>query len=584
MRTHWWAITLLPLVVLIMASSCGIHANVPSQLASDIRSTATPAPVVTPDAGGAPAAQSSPALPFYGIQFVPLAELPQVRALGFDLVLTDFTYDAAPTEWVTYLDTAWSLNMRVIPWLWPEGWTLDRQTGVWTIDTTAQRFLETIARHPATFAVYALHEPYWMECDTCGYTTAEQQALYRAIKQIAPVLIYSEINGLTFWAEATPEKAIASGVCDYCQTTFYPLLTNGRYLRDELITQIQREIATLQRLAPESRLIWTMPAFEYHEDDLRMPTSDEMWDYASLVYSRPEISGAWWYMWRWDNDLYSSYLALHPELHPTVRKIADDIVALRRSKATSAFLPPVAHQTHRLLPQHVRWQIQYTGELQTDVDVDVFNLDLFDAPSEAIAMLYQRGVFVMCYFSAGSYENWRPDAPSFPAEVLGKDMEGWPGEQWLDIRRIDLLAPIMEARLDLARSKGCHGVDPDNVNGYTNNTGFPLAAEDQKRYNIFLAKAAHQRGLLVGLKNNLEQIPELVTHFDWVLNEECFSYGECDALLPFLRAGKPVFVVEYELNPSAFCPQAVQMNFNALRKNWELDAYRIDCRKWSANP
>ncbi|MDW8350900.1 MAG: endo alpha-1,4 polygalactosaminidase [Anaerolineae bacterium] len=567
------------LAILIMVSSCTAWPNMRDQLtASDDRPAAVSTPAATANAEGRTASEPTPALPFYGIQYVPLSELPQVRALGFDMVLTDFAYDADPAEWVTYLDTAWSLGMRVIPWLWPEGWKLNRQTGVWTIDATARRFLETVAGHPATFAVYALHEPYWMECDTCGYTTAEQQALYRAIKQIAPVPIYSEINGIAFWAEATPEKAIAPGVCDYCQTAFYPFINDGRYLRDELIALIQREIATLQRLAPESRLIWTMPAFEYHEDALRMPTSAEMWDYARLVYGRAEISGAWWYMWRWDNDLYSSYLALHPTLHPTVRKIADEIVAPRRgSRATSVFLPLVVHR--RPLPQHARWQIQYTGEIQTDLEVDVFNLDLFDAPSEAIATLHRKGVFVMCYFSAGSYESWRPDAPAFPAEVLGKDMQGWHGEKWLDIRRIDLLAPIMEARLDLAVRKGCDGVDPDNVNGYTNDTGFPLTADDQRRYNLFLAHAAHRRGLLVGLKNDLEQVSELVGHFDWIINEECFSFGECERLLPFVQAGKPVFVIEYELEPSDFCRQALQMGFNALRKHWALDAYRVDCRE-----
>ncbi len=251
---------------------------------------------------------------------------------------------------------------------------------------------------------------------------------------------------------------------------------------------------------------------------------------------------------------------------------------------TQTFLPIVTSQSPRPLPQQARWQIQYTGELKTDLEVDVFNLDLFDTPSETIAKLHQRNVFVMCYFSAGSYENWRVDASRFPSEVLGKDMTGWQGERWLDIRRIDLLAPLMQDRLDLALSKGCDGVDPDNVNGYTQDTGFPLTAADQLRYNIFLAEAAHQRGLLVGLKNDLEQIPQLLAYFDWMLNEECFSYGECDLLLPFVQAGKPVFVIEYELEPADFCPQALQMNFNALRKNWQLDAYRVDCREWSENP
>ena len=251
--------------------------------------------------------------------------------------------------------------------------------------------------------------------------------------------------------------------------------------------------------------------------------------------------------------------------------------------AAATTVSSTSHQSH-VLPQQIRWQIQYTGEIQTGLEVNVFNLDLFETSSEIMAMLHQDGVFVMCYFSAGSYEEWRPDAHSFPQGILGKDMKGWPGEKWLDIRRTDLLAPIMEARLDLAVGKGCDGVDPDNVNGYSNETGFPLTASDQERYNIFLAEAAHQRGLLVGLKNDLEQIPELVSYFDWIINEECFSYGECELLLPFVQASKPVLVIEYELDPSDFCPQALQMNFNALLKNWDLDADMVDCREWSANP
>lgn len=280
------------------------------------------------------------------------------------------------------------------------------------------------------------------------------------------------------------------------------------------------------------------------------------------------------------STITSPVLSPQPPFDPT-----PTLKAVATSPMThTLFLPLVVRAYPRSLSQQVRWQIQYTGVIQTNLDVDVFNLDLFDTSLETIRTLHQRGVFVMCYFSAGSYEDWRPDASSFPHEVLGNDLEGWPGEKWLDIRRIDLLAPIMEARLDVALGKGCDGVDPDNVNGYANDTGFPLTADDQKRYNLFLAEEAHRRGLLVGLKNDLEQIPELVPYFDWVLNEECFSYDECDMLLPFLQAGKPVFVIEYELAPSEFCPQAVQMNFNALHKHWELDAYRLDCREWLALP
>jgi hypothetical protein len=229
------------------------------------------------------------------------------------------------------------------------------------------------------------------------------------------------------------------------------------------------------------------------------------------------------------------------------------------------------------LPLNVSWQIQYLGEMDYSLDVDVYNLDLYDTDPAVISQLHERGIFVMCYFSGGSYEDWRIDADQFPAEVLGNDMEGWEGEIWLDIRRIDLLSPIMGARLDLALEKKCDGVDPDNLNGYKNETGFPLTGADQAAYNIYLSTAAHARGLSIGLKNDLGQIPEMVPYFDWVINEQCFFYEECHLLLPFIEAGKPVFVIEYDLSPQEFCQQARELNFNALHKNLELDAYRSAC-------
>ena len=100
--------------------------------------------------------------------------------------------------------------------------------------------------------------------------------------------------------------------------------------------------------------------------------------------------------------------------------------------------------------------------------------------------------------SAGTFENWRPDASSFPASVRGKS-NGWPGEKWLDIRQIAVLGPIMGARMDWAVSKHCDGIEPDNVDGYTDSTGFPLTAQDQLLYNRMLASEAHQRNLSVGL-------------------------------------------------------------------------------------
>jgi hypothetical protein len=223
------------------------------------------------------------------------------------------------------------------------------------------------------------------------------------------------------------------------------------------------------------------------------------------------------------------------------------------------------------------WQWQLTGTIDLSVEATMFDIDLFDTPSSTIAALHARGRKVICYMSAGSFEDWRPDASQFPPEVKGNALAGWPGEAWLDVRRIDLLGPILDARMDLCRSKGFDGIELDNVDGYSNDTGFPLVAADQLQYNRHLAAAAHARGLSVGLKNDLAQVTALISLFDWALNEECFQFQECNLLTPFVQAGKAVFNVEYRLPPSAVCPQAKALDFSTLIKDVDLDAKRQAC-------
>lgn len=225
------------------------------------------------------------------------------------------------------------------------------------------------------------------------------------------------------------------------------------------------------------------------------------------------------------------------------------------------------------------WQIQLSGALDTTVDAALYDVDLFDQPAAAVAALHALGRKVICYFSAGSYEDWRPDASSFPASAIGAPLQGWPGEWWLDVRASSV-RDIMGARMDLAVQKGCDGVDPDNVDGYANATGFPLTAADQLDYNRFLAGAAHARGLAVGLKNDLGQIPDLVGDFEWILDEQCFQYAECGLLQPFAAAGKPVFEIEYgdQALAAEVCPQANALGIGTLVKDLALDAWRIPCR------
>ncbi len=216
------------------------------------------------------------------------------------------------------------------------------------------------------------------------------------------------------------------------------------------------------------------------------------------------------------------------------------------------------------------WQWQLTGPVDTSHDVDMYDVDLFDTPAEVIDELHADGRVVVCYFSAGTVEPGRPDSGDFRPGVVGKPLEDWPDERWVDVRRLDVLGPIMEARLDLAAEKGCDGVEPDNVDGYANDTDLPIDADDQLAYNRWLAGEAHARGLSVGLKNDLDQVEVLVDDFDWALNEQCFEFDECDLLAPFVDARKAVFGVEYTGDPAEYCPAAVAAGFSWLTKSLDL--------------
>lgn len=50
---------------------------------------------------------------------------------------------------------------------------------------------------------------------------------------------------------------------------------------------------------------------------------------------------------------------------------------------------------------------------------------------------------------------------------------------------------VMARRIALAKQYGCHGVDPDNVDGYTNNPGFQLTYDNQITFNRFLANGQY---------------------------------------------------------------------------------------------
>jgi endo-alpha-1,4-polygalactosaminidase (GH114 family) len=216
-------------------------------------------------------------------------------------------------------------------------------------------------------------------------------------------------------------------------------------------------------------------------------------------------------------------------------------------------------------------------------NADVIDIDAFSATADLVANLKAQGKTVIAYLSVGSVENYRPDTNEFPESIIGNDYEGYPDEKWLDIRQIELLAPIMEARFNMIKNKGFDGIEPDNMNGYQNNTGFNISEEDAIVYSRWLIEQAHSRQLSIGQKNAEELIPILFDEFDWVLAEDAFVDDFYEELSPFISVGKAVFLVEYtdiissENFQTQICPEAISRNYSAVLKNRDLTDVTFYC-------
>ncbi|KAF3909890.1 hypothetical protein ABW21_db0208151 [Orbilia brochopaga] len=194
--------------------------------------------------------------------------------------------------------------------------------------------------------------------------------------------------------------------------------------------------------------------------------------------------------------------------------------------------------------QSTTWQIQLSGTIDRSFKGNAIEIDA-DTDAATVKYFKSKGTKVIAYISAGSWEDWRSDAKKFPKSVIGKPLDGWPGESWLDIRQINTLKPILQARLTNAKNKGFDGVDWDNVDGYTQNSGFTISYNQQIAYNRMLSDISHQLRMTVALKNDLGQAAALAPYFDFAVNEQCSYYRECNLLAPFLNAGKAVVGLEY---------------------------------------
>jgi hypothetical protein len=243
--------------------------------------------------------------------------------------------------------------------------------------------------------------------------------------------------------------------------------------------------------------------------------------------------------------------------------------------------PPVTDGDWARPGTRTTWQIQLQGPPNLDYDADVYVLDLFDVPDAVFDALHADGRLVGCYLSAGSFEPWRDDVGDLPPDVIGEPLAEHPDEAWLDIRRAEV-HDLVRARLDLAATRGCDGVVPDNVDAWLATSGFPLTERDQLGFDRFVLNEAHQRDLFVALQDDLPQVPDLVDYADVAIVERCHEAGTCDALAPFQDAGKPVldaeYLAEYLADPPAFCRTAIIAGTRSLLLSPLLDdSVRVAC-------
>ncbi|WVQ73304.1 hypothetical protein IAR50_002872 [Cryptococcus sp. DSM 104548] len=215
------------------------------------------------------------------------------------------------------------------------------------------------------------------------------------------------------------------------------------------------------------------------------------------------------------------------------------------------------------------------------VDGEVYIVDAEGTSAETIAQYKANGKTVICYFSAGSWEPGRSDASSFDASCVcgsgqtftndgcssnDNKLNGW-DEWWLDIHSDSCktnVESVMTTRIENAAAKGCDGIDPDNVDSFSNeDQQHGNTAQDEVDYLLWLASSAKANNMLIDLKNAGSLLvdengqatvwqSEIVNAFDFSVVESCHEYNECDIYDSFLAAGKPEFQIEY--GSTTTCP------------------------------
>ncbi len=228
------------------------------------------------------------------------------------------------------------------------------------------------------------------------------------------------------------------------------------------------------------------------------------------------------------------------------------------------------------------WQLQGKPSIYTQADI--IDIDPEQVSKKYMQQLKAQNKFVVCYLSAGTAEKFRDDFKQFPKQVLGKPMEDWQDEIWLDIRKFNLFANIIKQKIKFAYKQGCDAIEADNIDGYDNNTGFNLTKNDAIKYINWLVQTTHSYNMLYALKNGGDIVNSVKDIVDLAIVEECQKYNECKLYLPFIRLNKPVLAVEYNVskyNIKNVCTKFKQSKFLGGIACYDLNGCFIPCKSYN---
>ena len=261
--------------------------------------------------------------------------------------------------------------------------------------------------------------------------------------------------------------------------------------------------------------------------------------------------------------------AMAIDRHALERSVANSVNTLNERKGRRS------NRVHTNIPDHPRpvsplkpttgWALHAWSEASPEdsvVDEQVIIVDLFDTDTTLIEEYKRHQHIVICSFSAGTAEDDREDVISNRHAWQAIAAGGSSDNQWLNIYELEQLQALMKPRIQLAKRKGCQGIEPDNTDCFNSIKeclvkGTRDEREDaQMNYLVWLAGYVHSQGMLIGLKNSGPLVNTLVHLFDFAIEEQCREWLECKGYMPFFYQDKPVFGIEYTSLKKGACVEA----------------------------